>query len=106
MVTHDGGIGTAPDPLVWSAGALHQEASVGSCSSGSCFSAKDHLVFGILIGLIFLLLLSVLQDVALWHCTPGLLAKWVTFSGESPLACWWFGSWRWWHFLCGTSYSL
>ena len=42
----------------------------------------DHLVFGILIGLIFLLLLSCAADVALWPYTPGLLVKWVTFLGS------------------------
>ena len=47
VVTHDGRDGLAPDPLVWSAGAL-QEASAGSCSSGLGFSplAAWYLGFG------------------------------------------------------------
>ena len=31
VVNHVGGDGAAPDPLVWSAGALPQEAQVGTC---------------------------------------------------------------------------
>ena len=30
---HDGNDGTAPDPMVWSGGALSQEATVSSCGS-------------------------------------------------------------------------
>ena len=33
VVSHDGSDGTAPDPLVWSVGALSQEASACSRSS-------------------------------------------------------------------------
>ena len=25
---------------------------------------------------------------------------------KSPLACWWFGSWGWWSFLCGIAHSF
>ena len=32
VVSHDGNEGTAPDPMVWSAGAFAKEETVGSCS--------------------------------------------------------------------------
>ena len=61
VVNHDGGIGTAPDPLVWSAGALPKRRRLVHAVRGPCLFYLVHLVFGILIGSIFLLLLSVLQ---------------------------------------------
>ena len=33
VVNYDGGPGTAPDPLVWSAGSLPKKRSLGSCCS-------------------------------------------------------------------------
>ena len=54
------------------------------------------LVFGIRNG--FMCLASA-EGIAHWPNTPGLLVKWVSFFGKSPLACWWFGSWGWWYFL-------
>ena len=39
VVNHDGKGGTAPDPMIWSAGAHPEEASAGSCSSGPGFFA-------------------------------------------------------------------
>ena len=40
VVNHDGRDGTAPNPLVWSAGAPPQEASTGSRGSGPTFLPK------------------------------------------------------------------
>ena len=37
VVNHDGQSGTAPDPLVWSAGALHKGRRAGTCGSGPGF---------------------------------------------------------------------
>ena len=105
MVNHDGRDGTAPDPLVWSAGAL----------------PKRRRLFHAVRDRAFLLGLPVIwdsewvhipasaicsEDIA--HCphTPGLLVKWVSFSGSLHLTCWWFGSWGWWRFLRGTAHSL
>ena len=39
------------------------------------------------------------DDVAHWPYSPGLLVKWVSFFGDSSLACGWYGSWGWWYFL-------
>ena len=83
VVNHDGGIGTAPDPSGMVCWCSSQEASLGSCCSGSGLFCLDHLVFGILIGLIFLLLLSVLRTLHFGLIHRGLLVKWVTLSGES-----------------------
>ena len=57
VVNHDGGIGAALDPLVWSAGVLRRLIQLFGIEP----FCLDHLLFGILIGLLFLLLLSVLQ---------------------------------------------
>ena len=48
VVNHDGRDGTAPDPLVWSAGAHPKEASSGSCGSGQGLFARAtwYLGFG------------------------------------------------------------
>ena len=40
------------------------------------------------------------DDVAHWPYSPGLLVKWVSFFGDSSLACGWFGFGCWWYFLC------
>ena len=39
VVNHDGGSGTAPDPLVWSAGALPKRRRLVHAVRGPCFSA-------------------------------------------------------------------
>ena len=48
VVNHDGREGLAPDPLVWSAGALPKRRRLGSCGSGSGFFAwaSWYLAFG------------------------------------------------------------
>ena len=49
VVNHDGRDGTAPDPLVWSAGALPKRRRPGSCGSGqgSLVWAAWYLGFGV-----------------------------------------------------------
>ena len=60
VVNHDGRDGTAPDPLVWSAGALPR--GVGwFMRFGTRLLCLGHLVFGIWNGFKFLLLPSVLR---------------------------------------------
>ena len=78
VVNHDGGPGTAPDPLVWSAGALHQRRRLVHavrdraflpgppglwCSDWVNIPASDISA----------------ADIALWPSSPGLLVKWVSF---------------------------
>ena len=93
------------DPLVWSAGALPKRRRL-------VHAVRDHAFLPGPPGLWISDWVNIpataicAEDVALCPYTPGLLVKWVTFLGSPPLACWWFGSWGWWHFLCGTSYSL
>ena len=52
VVNHDGRGGTAPDPLVWSAGALHKRRRLGSCGSGPVFFARAtwYLALGLVSG--------------------------------------------------------
>ena len=78
VVNHDDLGGTAPHPLVWSAGALRKKRRL-------VFAVRDRaflpgpLGFGILSGFRFQLLPSCADDIALWPYTPGLLVKWVSF---------------------------
>ena len=81
-VNHDGRGGTAPDPLVWSAGVPSQEASSGSRSSGSGISAWGSCYLGNLSGLLCLHLLLVLRILPIGPYTAGLLVKWVSFFGS------------------------
>ena len=61
VVNHDGHSGTAPDPLVWSAGILHKRRRLVHAVRDRAFFCLGHLVFGILSGFRFQLLLSVLR---------------------------------------------
>ena len=60
------------------------------------FFCLGRLVFGIRSGSMFQLQLFVLRTLLIG---PKLLDS---FS----LACWWFGSWGWWYFLCGIAHSF
>ena len=79
VVNQDGGDGTAPDPLVWSAGAHPKRRRL-------VHAVRDRAILP--------------GPPAIWE------SEWVTFFRYPALDCWWFGSWGWWHFLCGASYSL
>ena len=80
MVNHGGREGTAPDPLVWSAGArpkrrrpLCAVRDRALLPGPPGFWDSDWVVVpssGICA-----------DDIALWPYTPGLLVKWVTFLG-------------------------
>ena len=73
VVNHDCGIGTAPDPLVWSAGALPKRRRFVHAVRDRAFLPGPPGIWD-----------SdwVPEDVALWPYTPGLLVKWVTFLGS------------------------
>ena len=96
---HDGNDGTAPDPMVWSGGALSPRGD------GSVHAARDrpcclnHPLFGVL-GWINVLASAIsADDVAQLPYTNGLLVKWVSFLGSLhwPVGS---GPWCWWYFLC------
>ena len=57
-----------------------QEASAGSCGSGSCFSAGS---LGIWDSELVNIPASAIcaEDITHWPYTPGLLVKWVSFLG-------------------------
>ena len=77
---YDGGIGTAPDPLVWSAGALPMRRRLLHAVRDHAFLPKppgiwDSECVNILASAICA------DDIAHWPKTPGLLVRWVAFSG-------------------------
>ena len=81
VVDHDGNDGTAPDPMVWSAGVLRKRRRI-------VHAVRD---LAVLAGLPALWLgdwvagLAVTigaDDIALWPYTLGLLVKWVSFLGS------------------------
>ena len=76
LVNHDGRDGTAPDPLVWSAGALPKRRRLVHAVRDWAF-LPGRLVFGIRNGLMFLLLLSVLKTLLIG---PTLLVSWLSGS--------------------------
>ena len=78
VVNHDGLGGTAPDPLVWSAGALGKRRRL-------VFAVRDRAFLpgppGIWSSEWFQVPAAVVcaEDIALWPYTPGLLVKWISF---------------------------
>ena len=78
MVNHDGRGGTAPDPLVWSAGALHKRRRLVSAVRDGAFLPGPP---GIWHSEWFQVPAAAIcaEDMALWPYTPGLLVKWVSF---------------------------
>ena len=78
VVNHDGGDGTAPDPLVWSAGASHKRRRLVHAvrdraflpgPPGICDSEWVHVLATAICA----------EDIALWPNSPSLLVKWVSF---------------------------
>ena len=78
VVNHDGYGGTAPDPLVWSAGALHKRRRLVHAVWDRAFL---HGPPGIWCSESFQVPAAVIcaEDIALWPYTPGLSVKWVSF---------------------------
>ena len=75
MVNYYGRDGTAPDPLVWSAGALPKRRRLVSGGSGSGFFARATWYLGVRSGFVFLHLLSVLMMLLFG---PTLLVSWLS----------------------------
>ena len=81
VVNHDGGDGTAPDPLIWSAGALPKRRRLVHAVRDQAFlpgppGIRDSEWVNIPASAICA------EDIAHWPYTPGLLVKWVSFSGS------------------------
>ena len=78
VVNHDGGPGTAPDPLVWSAGAIPKRRRLVHAVRDRAFLPGPP---GLLDSDWVNIPASAISDadVALWPKTPGLLVKWVSF---------------------------
>ena len=78
VVNHDDLGGTAPDPLVWSAGALHKRRRLVHAVRDRAFLPWPP---GILCSEWFQIpdAVVVAEDIALWPYTPGLLVTWVSF---------------------------
>ena len=78
VVNHDGLGGTAPDPLVWSAGALNKRRRL-------VFAVRDRAFLpgppGIWCSELYQVPAAIVsdEDVALWPYTPGHLVKWISF---------------------------
>ena len=75
VVNHDGFGGTAPDPMVWSAGSLPKRRRIVHAVRNLAMPPALWLgewVAGPSVAL-------VADDVAQWPYTPGLLVKWVSF---------------------------
>ena len=81
VVNHDGRGGTAPDPTVWSAGALHKRRRLVHAVRNRAFLPGPP---GIWHSEWFQVPAAAISaaDVALWPYTPGILVKWVTFLGS------------------------
>ena len=78
MVNHDGGTGTAPDPLVWSAGALPKRRRLVHAVRDRAFLPGPPGLWDSDRVNIPASAISA-ADIALWPYTPGLLVKWVSF---------------------------
>ena len=78
VVNLDGRGGTAPDPLVWSAGPLHKRRRL-------VHAVRDRAFLPVPPGIWHSEWFQVpaaaicAEDIALWPYTPGLLVKWVSF---------------------------
>ena len=78
VVNHDGLGGTAPDPLVWSAGALRKRRRLVHAVRDRAFLLGPPGIWSSDWFQVPVVLVSA-EDVALWPYTPSLLVKWVSF---------------------------
>ena len=80
VVNHDGRDGTAPDPLVWSAGALPKRRRLVHAVRDRAFLPGPLGIWDSAWVTMPATAICV-DDIAHWPCTPGLLVKWVAFLG-------------------------
>ena len=99
VVYRDGGDGTAPDPRVWSAGALPERRHLVHAVRDRALLRGPPAIWESEWVNVPESAISA-DDIASWPYTSGLLVKWVEFFRYPALACWWFGSWGWWYLLC------
>ena len=78
VVNHDGSDGTAPDPSVWSAGALPKRRRLVHAVRDRAFLLGPPALWDSDWVVIPASAISD-ADLAQWPCTPGLLVKWVSF---------------------------
>ena len=105
VVNHDGRGGTASDPLVWSAGAHPKRRRLVHAVRDRAFlpgppGIGDSEWVNVPASAI------TADDIAHWPLFHLVFWLNVFFFGKSSLACWWFGSWCWWCFLCGVAHSF
>ena len=81
VVNHDGRSVTAPDPLVWSAGALPKRRRLVHAVRDRAFLPRPPGIWDSDWVNIPASAISA-ADIALWPYTPGLLVKWVSFLGS------------------------
>ena len=81
VVNHDGGDGTTPDPLVWSAGALTKRRRLVHSVRDRAFLPGPPVIWDSEWVNILASAVSA-EDIAHWHKNPGLLVNWVSFSGS------------------------
>ena len=78
VVNHDGNDGTAPDPVVWSAGALPKRRRlVHAVRDLAMLPGPPAIWTGDWVNGPVAVICA--EDVAHWPYTPGLLVKWVVF---------------------------
>ena len=81
VVNHDGVDGTAPEPMVWSAGSLPKRRRVvHAVRNLAMFPGPPALWLGEWVAGPSVAIDA--DDVAKWSYTPGLLVKWVSFLGS------------------------
>ena len=80
VANHDGRDGTAPDPLVWSAGALLWRRRLVHAVRDRAFLPGPPGIWDL--GWVSTRASAIsADDIAYWPYTPGLLVKWVSFLG-------------------------
>ena len=94
IVNHDGNDGTAPDPMVWSAGALPKRRRlVHAVRDLAMLPGPPAIWVGDCINDPVAVINA--EDIAHWPYTPGLLVKWAAFFFfRIPVVR--GGSWGWW----------
>ena len=81
VVNHDGGSGTAPDPLVWSAGSLPKRRRLVHTVRDRAFLPGPPGIWDSE-WVIFPASAICAEDITHWPYTPCLLVKWVSFLGS------------------------
>ena len=105
VVNHDGRDGLAPDPLVWSAGALRKRRRLVHAVRDRAFlpgppGIGDSEWVSVPVSAVCA------EDIAHWSFSPGLLVKWVAFLGTPHWPAGGLDLGVGGVFLCGVAHSL